>query len=220
LVSIVHLTQSNMENKAQVSTWWTSHINQESRKELHNLFKDNQVIWGSSENQKIKLDFHDLIQYMPDNREVTHLETFLMDVEAQVNGWPLEPGDNGYDEQPRYQGDVQIPHIEVWDDAVLKSLLERAKPFGEACWIAYWKKARKWRYLIYGRGERDPTDEQSRQAAAEALDPALSFRVQSWMRTFEPRSTRSSIADLTRGASISSILSSQTDFDPSTQFST
>jgi hypothetical protein len=167
------------------------------------------------------LDFHDLIQYMPDDREVTQLETFLMDVEEQVNGWPLEPGKHGYDEQPRYQGDVLIPRIEVWDDAVLKSLLKRAKPFGEECWKAYWKKTMEWRYLIYGRVERNPTDGQFQQAAAAARNDPLSLRVYDWMETFDRRSTRFTESNiLSLGASISSLLPSQTDCDAPTQSST
>lgn len=171
------------------------------------------MTWGSSENEKSDLDFHDLIQYMPENREVTQLETFLMDVEEQVNGWPLEPGEHGYDDRPRYQGDVLIPDIKVWDDAVQECLSRHAKPLGEDCWKAFWKKTTQWRNLIYGLGEPDPTDEQ----AAEAFRRPLLL----WMGTFEPRSTRSSVSALTRGASTISSSKSQTETsNMSTQFST
>lgn len=129
-----------MEHKAQVSTWRTSHISRESRKKLHNLFKDSHVTWGPSENEKGVLDFHDLVEHMPDDCEVKQLETFLMDVEIQVNGWRLEPGEHGYDDQPRYRGDVVIPHIKVWDDAVQECLSRHAKPLDEDCWKALWKK--------------------------------------------------------------------------------
>jgi hypothetical protein len=214
-----------MNHQAYVSTWKTSHVSQESRKALHDLFKDNQVTWGPSENEKSDFYFNDLIALMPHERKVTQLETFLMDVENQVNGWPLEPGEHGYDDQPVYQGDVLIPHIKVWDDAVQKFLEYHAQPFGRNCWIAHWRKTRKWRYLIYGLGERDPTDEQSEQAATEVLGPPFSVWVDGWMESFKPRSTRPSIskltAALTREASTSSSSISQADFpDLSTQFRT